>query len=272
MKLNYKMNKHSSIKIYKTGIQKYFKAYRFIKDNHLMHYFWYIGSFGFVLSILLLGGGLFFSSHIMEWFQSTDSFSSWVSYIPFIAEDTKQSSLYWLLFFLIEIPVLITSLLLFGPLMNLLSFPILDRFTEKINVILFDKKAEGNFNLNRLAKMVWNITLPNALKSIFYSLLLLPFTFIPFIGPFFMLLSLIINSYYSGFDILDNFFENWNVKVEDSKQYITQNKSLSISIGFGGSLLSLVPIIGGIFSPIFSLAAGGLILKELKVYEDLQSK
>lgn len=264
------MKKHSSLKIYRTGFQQYFKAYTFIKKNNLTSFFIFIGVFGLILSVLLLGGGFYLSHEIMDWVQTSSTFQSILASTS-ISEDgnVNENALYWVFFLFIEIPVLITSLLLFGPLMNLFSFPILDRLTEKINVILFDQNARSNLDLGRLFKMVWRITLPNALKSIFYTLLLLPFTFIPFIGPVFILISLILNSYYSGFDILDNFFENWNVKVNDSKRFIQQNKSLSISVGFGGSLLSLVPIIGGIFSPIISLTAGGLILKELEIYETI---
>ncbi|MBD0404021.1 EI24 domain-containing protein [Flammeovirga sp. EKP202] len=265
------MKKHSSFRIYKTGFQQYLNAFSFIKKNNLMSFFWFIGIFGLMLSVVLLGGGLYVSHQIMEWVQTTESFHSVVNSIPFVDTQSSENSLYWVLFIFVEIPVLITSLLLFGPLMNLLSFPILDRLTEKINLLLFDKDAGSNFDLGRLFKMAWSITLPNALKSIFFTLLLLPFTFIPFVGPIFLFISLVINSYYSGFDIVDNFFENWDIKVKDSKRYITNHKSLSISIGFGGSLLSLVPIIGGIFSPIISLTAGGLILKELDVYEDVHT-
>ncbi|KXX69513.1 EI24 domain-containing protein [Flammeovirga sp. SJP92] len=265
------MKKYSSFRIYKTGFQQYLKAFNFIRKNNLMQYFWFISLFGFILSVVLLGGGLYTSHHIMEWVQTTDNFHSMVEAIPFIDTKSSETSLYWVLFIFIEIPVLITSLLLFGPLVNLLSFPILDRYTEKINIILFDRNAESNFDLGRLFQMAWSIILPNALKSIFFTLLLLPFTFIPFVGPVFLFISLVINSYYTGFDIVDNYFENWNVKVKDSKHFITQNKSIPISIGFGGSLLSLVPIIGGIFSPIISLTAGGLILKELDIYEDMHT-
>ncbi|NLR91217.1 EI24 domain-containing protein [Flammeovirga agarivorans] len=259
---------------YKTvslSLKNYSKAFQFIKEHQLTKYYIYISFFALLLSFLIISGGLYLSHQTIqavEQFSMVISFKEWVaSSFPSIAD----SLVYWSLFFLIEVPILISGFLVFPVILNTITFPILDSLTEKVNTILFEPDATSSMNLKRMMNMFFEITIPNAFKSIIYSLILLPFSFIPVIGPLVVVISISINAYYLGFDVLDNYFENWNIKVDQSKRFIRSHKKVSICTGLGGSLIAMIPIIGGVLSPALSIVAGGLILKELEVYETFKN-
>ncbi|MBB6460086.1 EI24 domain-containing protein [Flammeovirga kamogawensis] len=260
---------NTQINITKLSIKNFFSAHTFIKKHKLGKYYLYISIFAIALSLGMLSGGVYFSNKLILSIQDFSIINSLEEWIKNYTSTNVDTYLYWTLFILIEIPVLITSLLIYPTILSIISFPILDSLTEKVNNILFDQKVGPSFSMQRFGQMLFKITLPNAIKTITYSLILMPFTFIPIIGFFFMFLSMCINGYFYGYDILDNYFENWNVNIDKSKRFIQSHKTLTTTAGFGGGILAMIPIVGSIFSPIISVVATGLTLKELNIHDEI---
>ncbi|OHX66448.1 EI24 domain-containing protein [Flammeovirga pacifica] len=254
------------------SIKHYSNAFVYINKHGLKKYYVYTSIFALVLFSLIFYACLFLGNTTIDTVSSLGFISEFKASLSDYSPETIDRIIYWTLFVFIGIPIFLTGIFVFPVLLGSLTVPIQDTLTQKVLQISYQQEVDDRFNFKRLVHLFIKVSIPNALKSLLYSLILLPLTFIPIIGIIFMVISLGINSYYLGFGIMDNYFEYWNVDVDKSKKFIQRHKSMSTSIGMGGGLLAMIPILGGIIAPITSVVAGGLMMKDLNVYDQFNQE
>ncbi|ANQ49644.2 EI24 domain-containing protein [Flammeovirga sp. MY04] len=262
--------KLSYFKAASLSMKHYYNALVYINKNGLRKYYLYTSIFAIILFTLIFCASLYLGNTTIDAISNFNFMQEWKASITSLEPATIDSIMYWVLFLFVGLPIMITGIFVYPVILSAFTVPIQDTLTQKVLKISYHQEVDDRFDIKRMSSLFFKVSIPNALKSLCYSLILLPLTFIPVIGIVFMAISIAINSYYLGFGIMDNYFEYWNIDVDKSKQYIQRNKKMSTSIGLGGGLLAMIPILGGIIAPITSVVAGGLMMKELKVYEHFE--
>ncbi len=92
-------------------------------------------------------------------------------------------------------------------------------------------------------------------------------TVIPVIGPpVSAFLILIIQSYYSGFSLIDYTLERKRYTVGESIAFAKRNRSRVTGVGMGFILIMFVPVIGWFAAPGFGVVAA--TLSSLEIIEE----
>jgi uncharacterized protein involved in cysteine biosynthesis len=106
------------------------------------------------------------------------------------------------------------------------------------------------------------VALPNALEALLKTALLALLGLIPVIGLCFIARGVLLNAYYSGYGVLENYFENRGWDLRQSRDAIRARRTLAIGIGLWVNLLALVPFLGPALALTFGTVGGGLALHE----------
>jgi len=86
---------------------------------------------------------------------------------------------------------------------------------------------------------------------------------LPLVGVFLSpVLLLLIQSYYSGFGLVDYTLERHRYSISDSITFVHQHKSRVTGVGMGFILMLLIPIIGWFFAPGYGAVAATLAALE----------
>jgi hypothetical protein len=72
----------------------------------------------------------------------------------------------------------------------------------------------------------------------------------------------VVQFYFLGFAVLDNYNEIYGMKIQDSAKRIYQVAGASVAIGAGTYLLMLIPVAGPFIGPMLAAVAGTLLMYE----------
>lgn len=172
------------------------------------------------------------------------------------------TSLDWVVHLLIALPLGLVLLWLQQPLLQAIGFPIFDRLTERVEAVLGQRPSEHHFDLPRYFKMLLVVGLPNVVGGLVRSSLFYLLGLIPVIGLYFIARGLILNAYYSGYGVLENYFENRGWDLRQSRDAIEARRALAVGIGFWVNLLALVPFIGSALALTLGTVGGGIALHD----------
>lgn len=241
------------------AIDAYFKAHRFIRKHKLWK--WIIIP-GIVYAILFMVGMYYFS-------HTVNAFMAWMkgftlaglakinsTFVNFLI--TLGSVFLWLILMMFYFS-------LFKYVFLIVGSPIFSYLSEKTEAIVEGK--DYPFSLPQLIKdIVRGIRIAgrNALWQTVYVLSLIVLGFIPIVGWFTPILSLIIECYYYGFSMLDYSMERHKKSASESIFFIGNHKGLAIGNGLVFYALHLLPLIGWIFAPAYAVVAATLSLQGLK--------
>ena len=92
------------------------------------------------------------------------------------------------------------------------------------------------------------------------------FGFLSFLQPSFLL---VVEFYFLGFAILDNYNEQFGLTIKESFHYTRDFIGVALALGIVVYLLLLVPVIGPVAAPIIAAVAAALVMYELS---DLHKK
>lgn len=74
---------------------------------------------------------------------------------------------------------------------------------------------------------------------------------------------LMIQGYFLGFAVIDNYNEIYHMKIKQSAQYTMQYGSVAITIGLVVYVIMLVPLIGAVLGPLIGAVVATLTMHEL---------
>lgn len=172
------------------------------------------------------------------------------------------STLDWTVHLLFVLPLGLALLWLQQPILQALGFPIFDRLTERVEAALGHREPVHRFDLPRYLRMLVVVGLPNALAALAKTVLCALLGLIPVIGLYFVARGVLLNAYYSGYGVLENYFENRGWDLAQSRDAIRARRPLAVGIGLWVNLLALVPFLGSALALTFGTVGGGLALHD----------
>jgi CysZ protein len=244
------------------AIQAYFQAHRFIKKHNLWK--WILIP-GIIYTILFLVGIYFFgktSSNFIEWIAVSTGLREWLNaldngFLGFLF--TIGGILLWLLLMLFYFS-------LFKYLFLIVGSPLFAYLSEKTEAIIEGKDMPFSFlQLLKDIKRGILIALRNSLWQTVYTLSILLLSLIPLAGWLTPILALLVECYYYGFSMLDYSMERHKKTAAESIYFIGTHKGLAIGNGLIFYLMHLVPVIGWVLAPAYSVVAATLSMYPLKL-------
>lgn len=236
------------------GIALYGRAHRVIFRHRLWPLVLLPGLLSLLYVGLLISLGLIYAGDISAYI-----------YAHWLPEMLKYD---WMRFFtmlLIWLLILLAGYISYKTVILIICAPILGYLSEKVEFLLygqhppdFQLKTFLNDLLRSLA-----INLRNLAWSLLFTFAAWPFLFIPVLGEIvFALLMFQIQSYYSGYGLLDIVLERKRYSAGESLQFQQRQRGIVNGVGAGFTLLMLVPFAGWFLAPSYGAVAGTLAALE----------
>lgn len=243
------------------AIQAYFQAHRFIRKHNLWKWILIPGiiyTILFIIGIYLFGRT---SSDFIRWIAVETGLKSWLDaldngFLGFLF--TLGSILLWLL-------LMFFYFSLFKYLFLIIGSPLFAYLSEKTEAIIEGKNIP--FSFKQLLKDIKRgvlIALRNSLWQTVYSLSILFLSLIPLAGWLTPILALLIECYYYGFSMLDYSMERHRKTAAESIYFIGRHKGLAVGNGLMFYLMHLIPVVGWVLAPAYSVVAATLSMYPLK--------
>ena len=207
---------------------------------------------------------IFFSktaTSFIEWLTLKAGLKNWL--------DKMQSSFLGFLFALGGMIFWMIQMLLYFSLFKylflIIGSPFFSLLSEKTANILEGKSTKFNFTtfINDILRGI-SIALRNAGWQTVYVLAILFLGFIPILGLATPLIAVFIECYYYGFSMLDYNMEREQKNASESIFFISHHKGLAIGNGMVFYLLHIIPFLGWIIAPSYSVIAATISLHEIK--------
>ncbi len=246
------------------AIQAYFQAHRFIKKHKLWK--WILIP-GIIYTTLFIIGMYLFgqtSSNFIEWIAIKTGLQTWLN--------TVNSSLLGFLFtmgsLLLWLILMLFYFSLFKYIFLIIGSPLFAYLSEKTEAIIEGKNLPFSFmQLLKDIKRGVMIALRNSLWQTVYTLSILLLSLIPLAGWLTPILAILVECYYYGFSMLDYSMERHKKTAAESIYFIGAHKGLAIGNGLVFYLMHLVPLIGWILAPAYSVVAATLSMYPLKTVQ-----
>lgn len=236
------------------SIQFYWRALRFLDANN----FWHLLIFPAILNLLLaIGIG------ILAWI-SSDAIIEWIynKYTLKTATSDMQVFFEGLLLLGIRGSVIFLYLKIFRYGVLILTAPLLAYISGRIQTANNSVIRPTGFKTYfsdcsrgiKIAAMHFILEIIITFFILFFSLL------ITWIFPIAPLLILLVESYFFGYSMADYRNEFFDLSRAESRQIINEHKGLIIGNGLLFNFCLLIPLLGVLFAPVYSLIASGLSL------------
>jgi CysZ protein len=243
------------------SIQAYFKAHQFIKKHKLWK--WILLP-GIIYTILFMVSMFYFSktaNNFTEWLTLKVGLKSWL--------DNMQSSFLGFLFALGGMILWMIQMLLYFSLFKylflIIGSPIFAYLSEKTEAIIEGKNYPFSFT-QLLKDIIRGIRIAgrNTIWQTVYMFSILLLAFIPVLGLATPLIAILIECYYYGFSMLDYSMERHKKTAAESIYFVSHHKGLAIGNGIVFYLMHLLPIVGWLLAPAYSVIAATLSLYPLR--------
>jgi CysZ protein len=100
------------------------------------------------------------------------------------------------------------------------------------------------------------INLLNFIKEMALTIVLSILAFIPLVGIVSPFLILLVQSYFLGYGLMDYNAERWRYSFADTEKWMRKNRAVVTTVGLFFYGLFLIPILGWILAPAWSVIAG----------------
>lgn len=108
------------------------------------------------------------------------------------------------------------------------------------------------------------INLWNFIREMAITIVLAFLAFIPVIGLLSPIALFIVQSYFLGYGLMDYNAERWRWSSGQTERWMRQNKSAVTAVGLAFHGLFLIPFLGWIFAPSWSVIAGTRVAMDLR--------
>lgn len=201
------------------------------------------------------------ANNFTEWLTLKVGLKSWL--------DNMQSSFLGFLFALGGMILWMIQMLLYFSLFKylflIIGSPIFAYLSEKTEAIIEGKNYP--FSLTQLLKDIIRgirIAGRNTIWQTVYMFSILLLAFIPVLGLATPLIAILIECYYYGFSMLDYSMERHKKTAAESIYFVSHHKGLAIGNGIVFYLMHLLPIVGWLLAPAYSVIAATLSLYPLR--------
>ncbi len=246
------------------GIQAFFQAHRFIKEHKLWK--WILIP-GIIYTTLFIIGMYFFSltsSEFFRWMSQRTGLASWVSKL----DNGIFGWLFIMGHLLLWLILMLFYFSLFKYIFLIIGSPLFAYLSERTEAIIEGKDFPFSFaQLLKDSKRGIFIAARNSLWQTVYTLSILLLSLIPLLGWLTPILAVLVECYYYGFSMLDYSMERHKRTPAESIFFIGNHKGLAVGNGLIFYMMHLIPVVGWILAPAYSVVAATLSMYPLKQSE-----
>lgn len=252
------MNFFSQVRL---GVSTYSDAHQLIIKHKLWVYIIAPGIINiavFVLSFIAISS---LSNEVVDWL--LNSLSSFFDY-PELLSETKGVLAFVIIVF-IKIAFVFLYLSVYKYIILILMSPLLALLSERVETILTGNNYPFNM-FDFLHDVIRGIALALRNLLVEISLLILVFLigFIPLLNLITPLITFYISSYYYGFSMLDYSNERKRFTIKQSIHFIRMQRGVAFGNGAVFYGLLLLPFIGWLIAPAYSVTAAAIAREKLK--------
>ena len=143
--------------------------------------------------------------------------------------------------------------------------PILGFLSEMVETVMFDQ-APPRFTFQDFVKDILRglaINMRNFGWMLFFTAIAWLFGIVPLVGTLVSpVLIILIQSYYSGFGLVDYTLERKRFSVTGSIDFVHHHKARVTGVGMGFILMLLIPVLGWFFAPGYGTVAATMAALE----------
>lgn len=213
---------------------------------------------------------LFFAACLYIFYKTSGQFSEYIIGHTYIKE-WLQSSNQFLSFLFVTSAVMINLLVLifyFSLLRLLYQFicaPLIAYLGRRAHAFATGVTEPVSFRaLMQDVQRIWRVILKNALWQTVYFITLILISLVPVIGWITPLAGLLAECYYSGYPRLDLGCKRRGISISKSANFISLHKGLAIGNGMVFYILVMIPVLGWVVAPVYSVIAATLTAAYLK--------
>lgn len=138
-------------------------------------------------------------------------------------------------------------------------------FMRRTLTVLVNKESGVSFNdfleaQKRMIKVVFRSYVYETIATILIGIVFGIFGFVSFLEP---VLVFIVQCYFLGFAIVDNYMEQFGLTIRESIDYSYQYAGVSLAMGLALYIVLLFPLVGTIAGPILVSVGAGMIMTQL---------
>lgn len=222
-----------------------FSAYKKALEIIFFHGLWWYFAFPFLLNLILFFAGFSFAASLVKPAQQWFIESTGLETADFFLSKYLQGFVLFFIMILIKVFFFFVFAMFGGYITLILLSPVLAVLSERTEKILTGKIYRFNFRQfikDILRSVVFSFR--NMFFQTTISILIFIISFTPVIGLVSPFAFFIVSAYFYGFSFMDYSLERKKISVQNSTNFILNNKGLAISTGTVFSLLLLVPYIG----------------------------
>ena len=246
------------------AIQAFFQAHRFIKKHKLWKWILIPGIIYttlFIISMIIFSQT---SSDFIQWMALKTGLNAWLQ--------KMNSSFLGLLFIMGHLLLWLILMLfyfsLFKYIFLIVGSPLFAYLSERTEAIIEGKKFPFSYSqFWKDIKRGVRIAARNSLWQTVYTLSILLLSLIPLAGWLTPILGVLVECYYYGFSMLDYSMERHKKTPAESIFFIGTHKGLAVGNGLVFYMMHLVPVLGWILAPAYSVVAATLSMYPLKPTE-----
>ncbi len=246
------------------AIQAFFQAHRFIKKHKLWKWILIPGIIYttlFIISMIIFSQT---SSDFIQWMALKTGLNAWLQ--------KMNSSFLGLLFIMGHLLLWLILMLfyfsLFKYIFLIVGSPLFAYLSERTEAIIEGKNFPFSYSqFWKDIKRGIRIAARNSLWQTVYTLSILLLSLIPLAGWLTPILGVLVECYYYGFSMLDYSMERHKKTPAESIFFIGTHKGLAVGNGLVFYMMHLVPVLGWILAPAYSVVAATLSMYPLKPTE-----
>jgi len=236
------------------GIRDYFVAYRLLNELNLWKYFRIPIIVSFLLGAAIIIASYSFADDVGAFIASAWGFSWGKDVVLTIS------------IFIGGLLVFIVGVVIFKHALMIIVAPFMSPISEKIERHMYGivKRSGTGFKAQTSAfARAFQLSIRNFVMELLWVTPFFIFSFIPVIGPVFVTLIFLVQSYYAGFGNMDYTLERY-FPYQRSIEYVNAHRGIAIGNGVVFMLILLIPVVGIlIVLPLSTVAATISTLREL---------
>lgn len=243
------------------AMQSYGEAHHFISRHRLWK--WIIIP-GIIYSVLFVFGFYLFwisSGEAIDFMLTRSGLKTWLERL----QDSWLQYLFIVGNMILMLILLLYYFSLFKYLFLILGSPLFAFLSEKTESIIENREfpVTAARVLSDAARSI-ALSLRNMLWQSVYVISILILTIIPVVGWIAPLLTLLLESYYLGFSMLDYSCERHRMSPSASIRFISTHKGLAIGNGMVFYIMHLLPVAGWVLAPGYAVVASTLSLSRAR--------
>jgi len=243
--------------------RSYLSANRFIRENNLWHFVYIPGIINIILFYFSFN---WFISSVETWIKGIFEFSCQDAYIPWLCSVLSVSTvlLNFLVKWFLHIAFIGLYLSIYKSILLVIYSPVLAYLVD-----ILEKKYRGVKEPFRMEQFIKDVVrgIVLAIRGLFLEgvavLGLFLLALIPIVNLIQPIIIWFLSAYFLGVSMLDYTLEKKGMNIKESIIYTKKNKSLAFGIGTIFQLIFLIPFLGWMIAPTYSVIAAYFAVDKL---------